>query len=87
MMLRARMNNKHPNIVNVLSFQVLPQKQTFFLNSKELTEILVYTDKMIPLADQDWTKDNLTKILLALKRLAMIYGPFAVSAQHIGKNE
>lgn len=85
-MLQARINNKHPNVVNVLSFQVLPQKQTLFLNSKELTEILVCTDKMIPLADHDWTKDNLTKILLALKRLAMIYGPFAVSGQHIGKN-
>ena len=44
MMLQARINNKHPNVVNVLSFQVLPQKPALFLNSKELTEILVCTD-------------------------------------------
>lgn len=87
MMLQARINNKNPFVVNVLAFQLLPPKQTHFLNSKEVVEILVCTDKMMPLADHDWTKDNLVKILLGLKRLTMIYGPFGVGLQQIGKNE
>lgn len=86
-MLQGRLNNKNPYINNVLSFQILPQKQSQYLNSRETVEILVCTDKMFPLGDQDWSKDNLVKILLGLKRLCMVYGPFAVSPQQICKNE
>ena len=86
-MLQARVNNKHPYVLNVLTFQLLPQKHSHYLNSKEVIEIIVNTDKTIPLAENDWHKDNLVKILLALKRLAMIYGPFAVNYSQIGKNE
>jgi hypothetical protein len=86
-MLQARINNKHPHILNVLSFQILPQKQTFYLNSNEVLEIIVNTDKTMPLAEHDWHKDNLIKILLALKRLTMIYGPFSVSPTQITKNK
>jgi len=80
------MNSQQPYVCRLLYFHLLNKDlKAQKYPEMEVKEICIYTDRLQQI--KDWGREKVVQILLGLRKLIAMYGPFRVNENNIRESE